>query len=195
VNWQNGNFYSAVYHRFVNGTITRISTLAPNGLIYDTFQNVGMSSNTGFEVVLTQTVSKWFSFNANANVYYNQIDAFTVDNIYPVEHSFSVGKNTIYSGNIKLNTDFRLRKGFEIQAIAIYLAPDIVPQGKIGQRFSLDMGMKKIIQKGKGELFINAVDLLNTMVLKKEIQGNGFSYTSDNYKETQVIRAGYNYRF
>ena len=195
VNWQNGNLYSAVYHRFVNGTITRISTLAPNDLIYDTFHNAEMSSNTGFEAVFAQTFSKWFLFNANANIYYNQIEAFTVNNIYPVEHSFSVGRNSIYSGNLKLNADFHLKKSVEIQVIAIYLAPDIIPQGKIGQRFSLDLGMKKIIQKGKGELFINAVDILSTMVVKKKIQGNGFSYTSDNYQETQVIRAGYNYRF
>jgi hypothetical protein len=34
-------------------------------------------------------------------------------------------------------------------------------------RFSLDLGMKKAIQKGKGELFLNATDLLITMVTRK----------------------------
>ena len=82
-----------------------------------------------------------------------------------------------------------------MQVTAVYLAPDIIPQGKIGQRFSLDLGLKKSIQKGKGELFLNANDLLNTMVIKKEIQGNGFSYTSADYYETQVIRLGYSYKF
>ena len=50
-------------------------------------------------------------------------------------------------------------------------------------------------EKGKGELFLNATDLLNTMVIKREIQGEGFRYTSDDYYETQVIRLGYNYKF
>ena len=68
-------------------------------------------------------------------------------------------------------------------------------QGKIGQRFSLDLGLKKSIQKGKGELFFNANDLFNTMVIKRTIQGNGFSYTSDDYYETQVICLGYSYKF
>jgi hypothetical protein len=57
------------------------------------------------------------------------------------------------------------------------------------------MGIKKSIQKGKGELFMNANDLLNTMVIQKEIQGNGFKYTSKDYYETQVIRIGYSYKF
>ena len=86
-------------------------------------------------------------------------------------------------------------KNFDFQVTAVYLAPDIIPQGKIGQRFSLDLGLKKSIQKGKGELFFNANDLLNTMVIKKDIQGNGFRYTSSDYYETQVIRLGYSYKF
>jgi hypothetical protein len=44
-------------------------------------------------------------------------------------------------------------KDILINCIAIYIAPDLIPQGKIDQRFSLDLGMKKAIQKGKSELF------------------------------------------
>ena len=73
--------------------------------------------------------------------------------------------------------------------------PDIIPQGKIAARYSLDFGIKKAVQKGKGELFLNATDVLNTLVIKKEIQGDGFSYTSDDYYETQVVRLGYSYKF
>jgi len=78
---------------------------------------------------------------------------------------------------------------------AIYFAPDIIPQGKTGARFSSDVGIKKTIQNGKGELFLNAVDLFNTMVIKKKIFGDGFYYVSDDYCETQAIRAGYSYKF
>lgn len=194
--WKSGYFYSAYYYRFANATITRISTIVPNStLIYTIFQNAGKSHNTGLEIVLNQEVAKWYSFNINANAYYNQIDAFTVENLYPVPHTFSADKQTIFSGNVKLNNNFHLPKNFDLQVTAVYLAPDIIPQGKIGQRFSLDLGLKKSIQKGKGELFLNANDLLNTMVIKKDIQGNGFRYTSSDYYETQVIRLGYSYKF
>lgn len=194
--WKSGYFYSAAYYHFANATITRISTIVPNStLIYAIFQNAGKSHNTGLEIVLNQDVAKWYSFNINTNAYYNQINAFTVENLYPVPHTFSAYKQTIFSGNVKLNNNFHLPKNFELQVTAVYLAPDIIPQGKIGQRFSLDLGLKKSIQKGKGELFFNANDLFNTMVIKRTIQGNGFSYTSDDYYETQVIRLGYSYKF
>jgi len=194
--WDKGYFYSAAYHRFADGTITRISIIAPNSnLIYAIFQNAGRSYNTGLEVVLTQEVAKWYSFNLNLNGYHNQINAFSVENKYPVPTTFSADKQEIISGNIKLNSTFHLPKNFDAQLTAIYLAPDIIPQGKISQRFSLDLGIKKSLQKGKGELFLNATDILNTMIIKKEIQGQGFNYISTDYYETQVIRLGYGYKF
>ena len=81
-----------------------------------------------------------------------------------------------------------------MQLTAVYLGPDIIPQGRILQRFSLDAGIKKSIQQGRGELFLNATDLLNTMIVDKDILGQGFSYTSTDYYEIQVVRVGYAYK-
>ncbi|KMQ65148.1 TonB-dependent receptor [Chryseobacterium angstadtii] len=195
-NWDNGYLYSALYHRFANGTITRISSTVPgSNLIYAVFQNAGKSHNSGLEMIWNQKVSKVYSFNINGNVYRNQINAFSVENLYPQPQLFSASRESAISGNVKLNNTFKLSKGFDAQVTAVYLAPDIIPQGRIGSRFSMDLGVKKSIQNGKGELFLNATDLLNTMVIKKEIQGNGFAYTSDDYYETQVVRLGYSYKF
>lgn len=194
--WRSGYFYSALYHRFADGTITRISSTVPGStLIYAIFQNAGKSYNTGLEAIWDQKVSGIYSFNINGNLYRNQIDAFTVQNLYPEPNTFSADRQTAISGNLKLNNTFRFAKGWNAQLTAIYLAPDLIPQGKILSRLSLDAGLKKSIQKGKGELFFNATDLLNTMVIRRKIEGIGFHYTSDDYYETQVIRLGYNYKF
>lgn len=195
-NWSNGYFYSAAYHRFSDGTITRISGVVPgSNFIYAIFQNVGRSYNTGAELVVLQALQPWFTVDVNANIYRNQINAFTVQNLYPVPHQFSAGRQQVVSGNVKLNNKFQFPGKLDILVTAIYLAPDIIAQGRIGSRFSLDIGAKKTIQKGRGELFCNATDLLNTMTIKKKINGNGFAYTSNDYYETQVIRIGYSYKF
>ena len=191
-----GYFYSALYHRSTEGTIIRIATqVPPSTLIYNVFQNAGHSSNTGVELVLQQDVSKLFSFNSNVNIYKNIIDAFSVNNKYPVPSIYSAGKGNFTSGNIKLNSIFHLQKQTDVQITGIYLAPDIIPQGKIGTRFSVDMGVKKLIQKSKGELFFNASDLFNTLNIRKETNGNGFKLISTDYYETQVFRIGYSYKF
>ena len=191
-----GYFYSAIYYRTTNGTITRISTLVPNStIIYSIFQNAGRSYNTGIELLLQQNVSKAFSFNTNVNVYQNRINAFSVINKYPVPTTFTADTENFTSGNIKFNGLFHLPKQTDIQLTAIYLAPDIIPQGKIYSRFSVDAGLKKQVQKGKGELFLNASDILNTLRTRKEINGNGFRFLSTDYYETQVFRIGYSYKF
>lgn len=193
---EKGYFYSAIYGQTTDATITRIASTVPgNTIIYNVFQNAGKSYNTGIELVFTKSLAKWLSINLNANAYYNQINEFTVVNKYPITDTITIGKQRIYSGNGKLNAVFHFKKDFDLQLTAVYLAPDIIPQGKIGSRFSLDLGIQKTIQKGKGILFLNATDLLNTMVIKQDINGDGFNFTSRNYYETQVVRFGYKYRF
>lgn len=194
--WTKGSFYSAVYHKTTDATITRIATIVPgNTLIYNIFQNAGRSYNSGIELMLEQQALSWFSFNINSALYRSTLNAFTVQNRYPVPTLYTAEKQSITSGNIKLNSMFRLPKQTEIQFSAIYLAPDIIPQGRIDSRFSVDMGAKKVIQQGKGELFLNGTDLFNTLRIKKEITGNGFRLNSTDYYETQVFRLGYSYKF
>jgi outer membrane receptor protein involved in Fe transport len=194
--WNKGGLYNAIYHKFADGTITRISsTVSGSNLIYATFQNINKSYNTGIEMVLSQEVSKVYSFNVNVNAYRNQIDGFAIENKYPITHTFSAAMQELFSGNIKWNNAFHFTKQVSLQLTAVYLAPDIIPQGKTQARYSLDFGLKNIIQQGKGELFLNATDLFNTMVIRKEITGQGFRYTSNDYYETQVVRVGYSYKF
>ncbi|TAJ47390.1 MAG: TonB-dependent receptor [Chitinophagaceae bacterium] len=195
-NWTKGNLTTSVYHKITDATITRIATIVPgNTLIYNIFQNAGRSSATGIETFLQQELSKSFTANLSAALYRNIINAFTVTNKYPVPTTYSMAEESITSGNIKANTFFKIPGKADLQLTAIWLAPDIIPQGKIGSRFSIDLGAKKQVQKGKGELFLNATDLFNTLRIKKVITGNGFVLRSTDYLETQVIRLGYSYKW
>lgn len=193
-NWRSGYLYSALYHRATQGTITRIGTIVPGStLIYNIFQNAGRSSNAGLEVIWQQEVAPWLTLSTNASVYRNTIDAFTVENKYPVPTVYMATKETLTSGNAKLNGVLKLRKQLDMQLTAVYLAPDLIPQGKIGSRFSVDFGAKK--QLPKGDVFVNASDLFNTLRIRRDVNGNGFHYVSTDYYETQVMRLGYSYKF
>jgi outer membrane receptor protein involved in Fe transport len=191
-----GYLYTAIYHRRTKNAITRIGTTVPgSSIIYSLFQNTDRAHITGIEMLYNHELSKRFSFNINLNGYYNTIAAFTVENKYPVPVVFSANTQTNYSGNLKMNGIFHLPANWDIQLTSIYLAPDIIPQGKIAERYSLDLGVKKLIQKGKGELYFNGSDLLGTLRVKKQITGSDFRYTSSDYYETQVVRLGYSYKF
>ena len=194
--WSTGSFYAAAYHRIVDGTITRIATQAPGSvLLYNVFQNGGRSWSTGSELVWQQSVSPKLSLSANANAYRKAFDAFSVVNEYPVPVRYSSARQQLTSGNVKLNAVIKLPRDWQTQVSSIYLAPDLLPQGRIESRFSLDVGMKKLVQKGRGEIIVNATDLLNTMQAQRTIRGTDFRIVSTDYAETQVIRVGYNWKF
>ena len=194
--WAKGYFYSALYHRISNGSITRIGTTVPGStIIYNVFQNAKEAYNTGVELIANQKLNNFVSFNINVNAYQNIIAAFTVENKYPVPTLYSAQREKAYSGSVKLNALFSFKANTEIQLTAIYLAPDIIPQGKIAERFAVDLGVKKSIQKNKGELFFNATDLFNTLRISKNISGTSFRVISTDYYETQVYRLGYSYKF
>lgn len=195
-NWAKGSFYAAAYHRMVDQTITRIATQAPGSvLLYNVFQNGGRSRNTGAEVVWQQTVSPRFSLTANGSAFRKSIDAFTVTNKYPVPVVYSAQRQELTSGNAKLIGMFLLPRNWQVQVSNIYLAPDLLPQGRIESRFSLDIGVKKSVYGGRGELVANATDLLNTNQAQRTIRGTNFRLVSTDYLETQVVRVGYNWKF
>lgn len=128
LNWAKGNLYTAIYHKATDATITRIATIVPgNTIIYNIFQNAGKSAGTGVEMTLQQGVTPWLSFNTSATLYQSIINAFTVENRYPVPTVYSMDEQRITSGNLKLNGMFKLPKQSDIQLSAIYLAPDIIP--------------------------------------------------------------------
>lgn len=194
--YDNGYLYAAAYRRNTKATITRIATqVPPNTIIYNVFQNAGNSSNTGLELVWQNSFSKKFSINANLNIYQNVIEAFTVLNKYPISSVYSAQQEKLTSGNLKLNGYLKIAENSELQITSIYLAPDLIPQGKVDARYSLDLGFKKQFSNKKTELVFNATDLLNTMRVKREIKGVGFTLVSNDYYETQVFRVGVTRKF
>ncbi|MFN4144618.1 MAG: TonB-dependent receptor domain-containing protein [Runella sp.] len=194
--WKSGYIYAAAYMRLIDNILTRIVT-APTGstFINSISQNAGTGRNEGIELVLNQEITKWFSVNVNLNGYQNTISAFSIDNVYPFNVSFRAEQQQIYSGNMKINGIFKLPRKWDIQVSSIYLAPDIIPQGRIESRYSLDLGLKKGIQNGKGELFANASDILNTMRIQKVVTSTGFTLKSLDLYETQIVRVGYARKF
>jgi outer membrane receptor protein involved in Fe transport len=194
--WSRGNFFVAAFHRIIDGTITRIATQAPGSvLLYNVFQNGGQSRSTGSEIVWQQTVSPRVSLSGNASIFRKTVDAFSVINQYPVPVAYSADREQLTSGNVKVSAVLDFPRAWQTQISNIYIAPDLLPQGRIGGRFSLDVGTKRSIQNGRGEIVINATDLLSTNQAERTIRGTDFRLVSTDYLETQVVRVGYSWKF
>jgi hypothetical protein len=75
------------------------------------------------------------------------------------------------------------------------LCTKYIPQGKQLARSSVDLGIKKGVIHGRGELTFSFSDIFNHFGLRQEIIGDGFTALYENYYETQVARLGFKYKF
>jgi outer membrane receptor protein involved in Fe transport len=194
--WAKGSLYAAGYRRIVDATIARIATQAPGSpILYNVFQNAGRSWITGSELVWQQTLSRTVSLSTNANVYRTTIGAFSVLNRYPAPVTYRADTESLVSGTFKVNANLMLPRRIDARVSSIYLAPDLFPQGRVGARYALDVGLRRSVQQGRGEVVLNATDLLNTNQLRRTLRGTDFRYVSTDYLETQAVRLGYTRKF
>ena len=193
--WQKGYWYNAVYLRFIENILTSIVSPLPGSLLLSNVdQNASTGKNLGMEMVISQKISKDIKLDLNGNIYRNVIDAFSTINPFNRAEILSFDQRLFWSGNAKLNLEYKIDKDWQSQITAIYLAPDILPQGSIGARYSVDLGLKRKMMNGRGELFFNVSDIFNTFRIVTDFESNGLAYSSTDFYETQVVRLGFQYR-
>lgn len=196
--WNSGSVFLSGYYRSINDPFMRVYSIDNSNSNYDIvnkiYQNTGHSTNTGFEVLVSQQVSKPWKLSGSINAYENVNDAYQGLLLFPYERSFSIEETSDLSWDFKLNNQILLPKKIQIQLTAIYYSPKNLPQGKQYARSSIDAGFKKAVFKGKGEFTFSASDILNNFGIKQEFTEEGFLALYENYFETQVFRIGLKYK-
>jgi outer membrane receptor protein involved in Fe transport len=195
-NTAKGYLYSSLYYRNMQNILTNIVTSLPgNDRLVAIDQNAGNGNAVGIEMVWTHRWSKVLRMDINSNLYLNTINAFQITNAYPNDLTLGLEEMQNYTGNLKANFNYKPKSNTEIQISGIYLAPDVLPQGRIGARYQIDVGYRRTLPDGKSEIFANISDIFATMHIRTELQGNDLMLISTDYFETQAMRVGYSRRF
>lgn len=197
--WNNGSLSFAGYYKSIKDPFTRIYSIDTTNTTYNIvnkiYQNVGSATNTGIEIIINQNIIKYWKITGSCNWYNNTIDKYEGTLLFPYARSFSINETTDNSADLKINNQFTLPHDFLIQLTGLYYTPKNIPQGRQFSRSSIDLGLKKKIIKGKGEIAISFSDIFNTFGIKQEITGEGFRAVYENYYETQIINIGFKYKF
>lgn len=188
--WKSGSFYLSGYYKHTNDILTRIYTTNEDLSLNAITQNLNDGRNFGAELLVEQEILSGWNMSAGFNWYRNIIESASGTVIYPYEQPFQFDESKTNSWNLKLNTHVSLPKSYELQAGFIYYAPDIIPQGRILSRNSLDLEIRKKLLNDKMEVSLSATDILNKSGIRQEIYGNGFTMNSENYYESQVVMIG-----
>jgi Outer membrane protein beta-barrel family len=196
--WSRGSLYSSFFYRDITSIFSRVYTIDANSsysIVNTIPANLGHGTNGGLELAFQQTLTPTWKINSSVTVYRNSINAFSGMAYYPHKQAFQSAPSEITTGNFKVNSSWKLPRAVDFQLTSVYYAADIVPQGKVKPRYSLDFGLKKTAKNNKLEWRLNVTDLLNSFSIRKEITGNGVTVKAHNYFETQVVNVGVRWKF
>jgi outer membrane receptor protein involved in Fe transport len=197
--WGTGSVFLSAYHRIIDDAFQRVYSIDESNsdytIINKIYQNTGSATNTGIELIFSQQILKAWKLSGSFNGYNNEIDAYSGTMYFPYERPFSIDASSDKTWDMKVNNQIILPKGLEIQLTGVYYAEKDIPQGKQFSRSSIDLGIKKEIMEGKGEIIFSFSDIFNDFGIRQEYTGDGFTALYENYYETQVARLGFKYKF
>jgi outer membrane receptor for ferrienterochelin and colicin len=177
-------YYTATHDRFSNITVQD----NVNHLFYDSFQNLGLSMNTGLRLSAPVHPANWWEISLTVEGYYQKEASNYLQGSYDYR-KFS------YDGTTTQSFTINKKIGLKAEVTAFYNAPGIQGIFKAGQNSEVDAGIKTNILNGNGTLKLAFGDIFysNTYHISVNYlnQNNGFYQRNDTRNGT----LSFSYRF
>ena len=139
-NLKKGSFSSELYYRNINNIRERIQEVYDTNIIIKRPVNAGFSQAMGLELSLNTKISKHWSIDAGANLFYYKIKGQITGS--------SLNQETFtYRG--RLSNSFILPNDWKVQLITNYIADVVTVQGIDKGFTSIDLAIKKEFFKNK----------------------------------------------
>lgn len=221
------NFLASVFFKHNTDLITRYVYRDKNALIvgdsayFSTYINADNSYSTGLELTNKMPVSKWWDLTLNVNIFYSKINA-TTPGLTAADPRISLS-NSLVSWFGKMNSTFKVGKGWSVQFSGDYQAKSVLPpssgggggrggggggmfgggpqstaQGYNLPRYGFDLALRKdwTWKNGQsGSLTLSMNDVFRTQVFKSYSESSFFTQTSERRRDQQILRLNFNYRF
>jgi outer membrane receptor protein involved in Fe transport len=207
----NNTLLASIYYKYTQNLITRFQQKGINpvgdSVLINTWENANSAQSYGAEVTSTNTVTKWWDFSVNLNVYNAKINT---DNLN------ETSQNALWSWFGKLNSNFKLPQRFTIQLTAAYQSKTNLPvnqntqqfgppnsttqasaQGYIKPFWGVDIAVKRTFFKNDaGSVTVSFSDIFRTRWQDQySISPGLFTQEYDRLKDPQLVRVVFAYRF
>ena len=192
--WGEQTLSASAYYHSTNNVIQNVQFL--NGKTMESsYLNVAKSQSTGLELIAKNKLFKMLNLTSSFNLYYNQLDASSYVNPYdPAITTDIAGQNNLsWTANIMANLMFS--KTFSGQISGQYASPRIIAQGMKQEKYSMDLGVRKMFLDRKLSVNLSVRDLLNTNKDRSTTSGVGFMQTSESYFNGRMLNLSLSYNF
>jgi hypothetical protein len=184
---------SAVFYRLINAEISRVIFPNPLNNIQNimSFDNFDNNSQLGAEINANLKLTKWWSTNASADVYYKTVRG-TVTNINTnLPENKEINVTTF---NTRLNNTFTATKKLRFNLFGMYRSRDLGLQYLRTPMYRVDFGANYTVLSGKGTLSARMNDMFRTQFFG--FNGNiPFRQDGEFRFESRTFYVGLNYNF
>ena len=154
--------------------------------------NVGHDASSGVELMVNSDLFKWWNLNITGTIYYYQLMG-TIP-AFQTAPAYSINSNTV-TGNVRMNSVFKLPWGTRVQLQAMYNAPSVNPQGTDGYMFMTGFAVRQDFFKRKLSATLQMRDMFNTMRRLSTSSGPGFYSSSEFHRNGQILVLTLSYKF
>lgn len=168
-----GNFLGVVYYRYSTDEITQYSdtitaeqyqqlnnaAVDPNAIL-NTFINANSEHNWGAELTLQQKFGNNFDITPTMNLQYTKVNAKVAETDLSNEGFNWEAKLTT---NYKISSPSPVWNKLGLQVIGEYESPEVIPQGKRKERYSVDIALRKdFLKDNKASVTLAVNDVFNS---------------------------------
>lgn len=207
------NFLATAYFKYSENLITnyiykdanKLSNKFGDSLYYGSYINANNSYSYGLELTNKMPITKWWDLMANFNIYNAQINA-TIPN--------QTVSNSLVSWFGKLNSTFKAAKSWTFQINWDFKSKLIIPQGGGGgmfgggpqtlaqgyilpRYFDVDLSVKKDFTWKNGQAGSITLSVNDVFRARRQTEANAYYFyqTTDKFRDPQVVRLNFAYRF
>ncbi|PWA11481.1 outer membrane beta-barrel family protein [Flavobacterium laiguense] len=156
------------------------------GKTVQTFKNLDIADNYGFNIVVPIEVTKWFSTNNNFNFYYGSysgtVSNTTLDNVGG------------YSYNINSTNSFKIAKNFSAELIGNYQAKEVYAFMTIEPVWFFNIGFQKKFEN-KSSLKLAFNDVFATNYIQAVSVYSDYNESFVVKRDSRVVILTYTYNF
>ncbi|MES2647280.1 MAG: outer membrane beta-barrel family protein [Bacteroidota bacterium] len=205
--YNSGNFLGSVYFRNTIGDITEYSdtittdqylqlnnaAIDPNAIL-NTFINVKNQNRLGIDLTLQQKLAKNFEIVPNINLQYRKVNA-SIDKQNLSNEGFNWEAKLITNYKIESQKS-KLFNNLSFQLTGEYESPEVIPQGKNKEQYSVDFALRKdLFKENKGNLTFSIEDVFNTRRWGTIYDTDDFYQDSYRRWNVRSFRLTFSYRF
>ncbi len=162
------------------------------GAIISTYENIGKERSLGTNVFANITISNKWTVNGGFDLHYAQLEG----QVTGAEGISETARNSGWNYGGRLMSQYKLNKGWTIQAFSFMRGRRVELQGNRGGFGIYSIGLNKDFNDGLGSIGLGAENFLSRgWNVRSELVSPTFSQTSNMLLVNRNFKINFNYRF